>query len=228
MLVATVYLSCGCGYGQFQTARTTPKGKARVMMAQGVQFNENTKEQTYRGFSVFNLPPQMDLRVGVSDRVDVGAKLLMISGLLLDTKVNLMPPSHNFALALTGGVGVAIDTGSIGDGYDGTAWLLNLPIGLIASYRIGGWFSPYFGATYGFYWIFGRSLSYELYNSDSDYAAREGYGDGLLRLTAGAELATRKHVAFLVEYSFFWALVDDPGDNFAFVNNHLFGIGIAF
>jgi len=66
LLVATIYLSFGCGYGQFQTARTTPKGKARVVMAQGVQFNKNTKEQNY---TVFNLPPQIDLHVGVSDQV---------------------------------------------------------------------------------------------------------------------------------------------------------------
>jgi hypothetical protein len=86
------------------------------------------------------------------------------------------------------------------------------------------------GLGYGFYWIFDRSLSFDPReeNPGSRPAERVGYGDGVLRLTVGLEWMLNARLGFLVEYSYLAAVVDDPGDNFAFVDNHLAGLGLRF
>lgn len=215
--VCLVVACAGCGYGQFQTAKTTPVGKVRVSMSQSFQYNETFDE---RPVHVYNFPPQIDVRVGVHERVDVGATVLMLGGLMADAKVNVMAPDHAFGLAFKVGLGAAADIGQPG------AWLLHLPVSVIASVRIGDRVSPYLGFGYGFWWIFGRTLLET--DPSATYAKRAGYGDGVLRLTVGLEIAAVGRLAFLVEYSFLPAVVDDPGDSFAFVDNHLVGIGVAF
>ena len=100
------------------------------------------------------------------------------------------------------------------------------PIGLISSYRFLGQLSPYLGFDYGFYWIFGRELKYR--DPKKIYAKRAGYGDGVGRLTAGIEWEASKGLALLFEYDLILPLIDDPGDNFAFITNHIIGLGMRF
>jgi hypothetical protein len=79
---------------------------------------------------------------------------------------------------------------------------------------------------YGFYWIFGRELEYR--DPKKVYAERGGYGDGVARITAGLEWELSQRFGLLVEYDLLIPLIDDPGDNFAFVTNHMAGIGVRF
>lgn len=220
-LTALLFALIGCGYGQFQTARTTPPGEADITIAQQYVHNENVKERGGVDFS--NFPSQVDVRVGLGEQVDLGAKLFFVTGLLADVKVNLIANSNDFALSPHGGIGLAYVDPMLDES---TALIVHLPLGLIVSYRFFDALSPYLGLDYGFYWIFDRELDYR--DPDKDYAERAGYGDGVARLSAGVEWEVSKGFALLVEYDLLAPLVDDPGDNFAFVTNHIAGVGVRF
>ncbi|MBW2262503.1 MAG: hypothetical protein JRG91_11065 [Deltaproteobacteria bacterium] len=208
----------GMGYGQFQDGHTTALRK--VSVGAGGGFLGNHENISQQGLTAFNFPFHADLRVGAHERVDVGATLFLYAGLVADAKVNLMPPDSDFALALRAGIGAAADIGEPG------AWILHAPLSVIASYRFLGCLSPYVGLGYGFYWIFGRPIS----NPDptATYADRKGHGDGVLRITAGLEWVIAGRVAILIEYSFLPAVVDDPGDNYSFGDNHMVGLAARF
>jgi len=208
----------GAGYGQFQSAHTTAPRKVRVTLGGGFQGNPVNIEA--QGVTFFNFPLHADLRAGAAERVDVGAALFLYAGLVSDVKVNLMPPSHDFALAVRAGIGAAADLG------EEDAWILHVPIGVIASYRFLGCLSPYVGLGYGFYWIFGRHLSDP--DPTATYASRKGYGDGVITVTAGLELVVAGRVGISIEYSFMPAVVDDPGDSYSFGDNHMVGIAASF
>jgi hypothetical protein len=208
----------GAGYGQFQSGHTTAVKKVRVTLGGGFEGNpENIHAQ---GITPYNFPLHADLRVGVHERVDVGATLLLYAGLIADVKVNVLPPGGDFALAVRAGLGAAADMGERG------AWLLHLPVTVIASYRFLDCLSPYVGFGYGFYWIFGRPVTDP--DPSADYAARAGHGDGVLRLTVGLEWVIGKRVGLSLEYSFLPAVVDDPGDNYSFGDNHMVGVAASF
>lgn len=213
----------GCGFGQFQTAKTVPRGEYRITMAQQFQANEDLAE---RKLTINNFPPDIMVRVGLSDRVDVGADLFLAGGLILDAKINLFPTQKRFALAFSAGFGAAADWGN----FDDTLAVLHLPIGAIMSYRFGQVFSPYMGIGYSFYWIFGRDdLDIPPPDKpDTKYVERQGYGDGLTRFTIGAEFKINVRFGVLLEYSFWLPVVDDPGDFYTFVPNHMGGLAVVF
>jgi hypothetical protein len=220
-----LFLSAGgCGYGQFQTARTTPPGQVRFTVAQLYVQNKNVEE---RRVWFYNFPQQVDFRVGLSEQVDLGAKLFLFGGLLADVKGNLIRNTSDFALAIHGGAGAAVvDKAFIEFRTEDPVTIVHAPIGVIASYRFLGQLSPYLGLDYGFYWIFGYDLDYR--DPNQVYAKRAGYGDGVARITLGLEWELSRRLALLAEYDLLAPLVDDPGDNFAFVVNHIFGIGVRF
>jgi len=217
LLLACALAVQGCGYGLFQTARTVPRGEYHFMVAGAFQGNELIRE---RGVTMYNYAPQVDMRIGVADRVDLGVGLLLGPGLRVDAKVNVLPPGHAAAVSFSAGLGGALDMGQT------SAWLLHVPVNVLASYTFHGRLTPYAAVGYGFYWIFGRTLSST--DPNAVYADRGGWGDGVLRLTAGLEWRIRGRFALLVEYSFLPAVVDDPGDNFAFMDNHVAGFGARF
>lgn len=208
----------GAGYGQFQDAHTTEKKKVSVGL--GASFMGNPHNIHAQGVTPYNFPFHADLRVGVHERVDVGATLFLLAGLVADAKVDLLPPGWNLALAVRAGVGAAADIGEPG------AWVLHVPVGIIASYTFLDRLSPYVGFGYGFYWIFGRPLSQP--DPAATYADRRGHGDGLLHVTVGLQWRIRGRVAIALEYSFVPAVVDDPGDNYSFGDNHMVGLAARF
>jgi opacity protein-like surface antigen len=208
----------GAGYGQFQSAHTTAAKKVSVGL--GVSFQGNPRNIEAQGVTPYNFPFHADLRVGVHEHVDVGATLFLLAGLVADTKVNLLPPDSSFALAVRAGLGAAADIGEPG------AWILHLPVSAIASYTFLDRLSPYVGLGYGFHWIFGRPLSEP--DPSATYAERRGHGDGVLHVTVGLEWRIRGRVAVVLEYSFLPAVVDDPGDNYSFGDNHMVGLAARF
>ena len=60
------------------------------------------------------------------------------------------------------------------------------------------------------------------------YMVDQSHGDGVLTVTAGLELFSRSPTRLLVEYSYFRPVLDDPGDGFAFADNHVFQVGLRF
>lgn len=102
------------------------------------------------------------------------------------------------------------------------AAVLHLPVRALASWDIGSSLTPYLGAGYGFFWIFGYSHG----EPGVDCAAREGYGDGVCMLTVGLQLFSGHAAPLLFEYSFWHQVVDDPGDFFSFSDNHIVAVGV--
>ena len=90
--------------------------------------------------------------------------------------------------------------------------------------------SPYFGIGYSFFWIFGRD-DHEIPppdDPDTTYASRKGCGDGVVRFTVGTEFRFNVRFGLLLEYSFWLPVVDDPGDFYTFIPNHMGGFGFVF
>jgi len=85
--------------------------------------------------------------------------------------------------------------------------------------------TPYAGVSFGLYWIFGYG---EVDESTPNLASREGHGDGVLALTVGLEFFSCKPVRMLLEYTYFKPVLDDPGDRYAFADNHIFQVGTRF
>jgi hypothetical protein len=221
--LAMALIGSGCGYGQFQTAKTVEKGAYRITMAQ--QFQGNRDLET-RGVTHLNFPPDLMVRVGVADRVDLGASIFLMGGLLVDAKINFFPHMDRFALALSAGVGGAADWGSLED----VSAVLHVPLRTIVSYRLGESSTPYFGFGYAFYWIFGRD-DLDIPppdDSETTLAGWKGHGDGLLMFTVGYEHMVNVRFGVILEYRFWLPVVDDPGDHYAFIANHLGGIGFVF
>jgi hypothetical protein len=217
VLGALALATLGCSMGQFQTARTLPVGTFRTTGALYVAANELIEE---RGFQPLgNIQYHVEFRAGVHERVDVGLQWFGLAGAKVDVKVNVMPPDHDFALAVQTGLGGAVDL------LDDDAYFLHLPINLLASYQFPCGLSPYVGFGYGFYWIMNRDYDGQVPENE---LPRDGWGDGVLRATVGLEYEISELVALLLEYDFMTQVVDDRGDRFAFVDSHLAGLAVQF
>jgi hypothetical protein len=214
VLAAGVWLS-GCGLGLMQTARTTPAGELDFSLSAGYLHNEMIE---VRNVGLANLPVNFSVRCGATDHLDVGATVFMGLGLLPDVKYNFLPPQSPLALSLQAGFGAAYDEFA-------DATVLHLPLRALISYEAAGWVTPYAGVSFGLHWIFGYG---EVDEDAPDLAPREGHGDGVLSFTAGLEFFSKKPVRLLVEYTWFKPVLDDPGDRFAFAENHIFLLGTRF
>lgn len=216
-------LAGGCGFGALQTARPTPRGALDVTLGWGVVYNETVARRAKEGGSGLgfaNFPIEANFRYGLTHRVDLGLKLFYVAGVLLDTKVNLLSPENRWALSLRAGFGGAKDLVQRED-----AGFVHLPVILSASYDLRCGLTPYVALGYELYWIFGRD------KADTpavDYVERKGYGDHLLTATAGLQYRFNRYVALLLEYTFWQPVVDDPGDFFSFVQNHVVLLGVSF
>ena len=221
-LVAFAFLVSSCGYGQFQTARTLKRGQFKITLADSYQMNNTRNIADVDGVMKFAFfPANLDFRAGLSDHVDMGVKLFMLTGLLTDVKVNLMKPSNKFALSLGGGIGYAIDFG-----HDDLVHIINVPVSAIVSYTFLDALTPYFGLTYNIFWILGREADSNP-EPGFEYVAQKGYGDHLLRFSTGAEWVFAKHFGIIGEYSLWVPIINDSGDNFKFVVNHFVGLGMV-
>lgn len=213
------WLSSGCGMGLMQTAKTTPVDKIDVFLGMGCIYNEMSKE---RGSALSNVSPHVAVRFGLTDQLDAGAALFMGTGGLLDVKYNFQTPESPLAISIQAGLGGA------GKADLDNAITLHLPLKMLFSYELlGGWLTPYAMVGIGIFWIFDYKPEHGQ-DTGVDYADRKGHGDSMLMLTAGLELFTCRRVKLLLEYSFWMPIIDDPGDFFSFVDNHIFMIGMRF
>lgn len=198
----------GCGVTRLQSARTTPRGETRTTIAgSAVHMGD-------RGFRIGGtaaLPIDVMVRHGATDSVDWGVRLFFGLGALGDVKWNLLDPARATAIAVSAGLGVGRDAGTV----------VNVPVTISASHSVRPWFTPYTAVGYGSYWIF----NYGDREPGVSYASRWWTGDGLLMLHAGVELARATGRALLLEYTVTVPAVNDPGDHYGFATNQLFTIG---
>ena len=218
-----VALGAGCGHGLLQTARTVSAGSVQMTWGGGVMVNEHTSE---RDPSPGMAPQHLQLSYGVSDQLEVDGRLLLFPGVMAGVKYNLLPRRSPLALSVLGGLGTALNLQSGGDGLETAGWLLHVPLTVMASYTLWRRLTPYVGLGYGFYWIFDREP--EDLDPRERYADRAGHGDGALTITGGFELAVTRSFAVLAEYQYFRPVVDDPGDFYAFVDNHIIQLGFRY
>lgn len=223
LLLAGALLASGCGLGTLQTAKTTPRGTLDMTVGGGFMTNEATEA---RGeYTADNFPQYIGLRYGVTDHLDVGARLMTFTGLGADVKLNLLDHRRDLALAVQAGLGAAASFSSFPVEPEYQGWFLQLPLKVLVSYRLFGRLTPYAALGYSFNWIFDRDGKRQ---AGERYAERAGHGDGLLSVTAGVELAVTRTFAIMVEYDFFTPVVDDAGDFYSFVDNHLVLIGFRY
>lgn len=201
--------SSGCGVTRLQSARTTPRGETRTVVAgSAVHMGD-------RGFRIGGttaLPLDVMTRHGATDGVDWGIRLFFGLGLLGDVKWNLLDPTRATAVAVSAGGGV---------GADPSGTVVHIPLTISASHTVRPWVTPYAAVGYGSYWIF----NYGDRRPDTSYAQRRWTGDGLLMLHAGLELSRATGRALLLEYSVTVPVVNDPGDHYGFATNQFFSIG---
>jgi hypothetical protein len=222
-LLTAALLASGCGFGQLQTARTTPPGTTQATFGHTLVSSgfENGKEPpsidaTFVPPFVY-VPPHLELRRGLTENVDVGARLSFGIGFTGDVKVNLLPAALPFALSISAGAGAAVNLGDRG------IYILHLPAMLSASYAIAGWFTPYAGVGYRGIWMWGAD---DPTLPDYNYTAPTGRGEGLLTPIGGISVGRREGWAFLIEYGRLVTAWHDPGHGYTFVPAHLFSIAV--
>src|SRR5689334_3443480 len=92
-VVVVLFLLAGCpNPNTFVTARPVPPGGVQVLAAAegftGPDVDSNTGQS--KGLGVLPSPPTPGIRIGVADRVDIGARLPNLSSVAFDGKVLLL------------------------------------------------------------------------------------------------------------------------------------------
>lgn len=219
VVVVLVVVCTACGHGQFETAKTLPKGRAAITAGPTMLINENIDAHEYYPPT---FPSEMNVRFGVGERADMGVGLFLVTGLKTHFKVNLMPPSHRLGVALQSGISGAVLPL---ESKTKMSWVLRIPVNTIVSIDITNWLTPYIGCGYQFWWIFNRERQpNDQLQPGFEWSKRKGYGDGIVRLLGGLAFTTGARTAIMLEYAALIPVVNDPGDNYKFVFNHHFGI----
>lgn len=199
-------LATGCGFGVMQTARPLPPGEIAVTAGAGRVRNSVIERQA--SSDPVDLVGGLAFRVGVVDGFDVGVGGALNGGAKVDAKYDVLPTHSRFALSPRGGVGYA---------ESGTDSALIAFAGVLASYDVVRWLTPYAGVTYGTYWVHRKAPDGVTLAHDERFVERAGYGDGLVELTAGLSVQVVGAVAILAEVGRSVPAQNDEGDFFRFV-----------
>lgn len=222
-LLCLLIMASGCGLGTLQTAKTTPRGRFNTTVGGGYKHDANMDQREH--LTVDNFPQFISLRYGVTHQLDVGARLFYLTGLVADVKYNLVDHRSDLAVSLQAGLGGVASFSNFPVDPEYAGWMLHLPLTVLVSYRLLGRLTPYAALGYSFNWVFDRD---EHRQAGERYAERAGHGDGVLTVAAGLELALTPTFAIMVEYDLYKPVVDDPGDFFSFVDNHLVLMGFRY
>lgn len=222
-LLCAALLAAGCGFGQLQTARTTPAGMTQATFGHTLVTSafENGRDPPSLDATfvppIAYVPPHLELRRGLTDNVDIGARLSFGIGFTADVKANLLPAHWPVAIAISGGAGAAVSLGERG------IYIFHLPVALSASYELAGWLTPYVGVGYRGIWIWGAD---DPTRPEYNYTAPTGRGEGLLTPVGGVALGRPGGWALLLEYGRLMTLWNDPGHGYTFVPATLFSVGV--
>ena len=223
LVVGLLMMASGCGLGTLQTAKTTPRGTFDWTVGGGYKHDANMEQR--EGLTLDNFPQYISLRYGVTHQLDVGARLFYLTGLVADVKFNLVDHRSPLAVSVQAGLGGVASFSNFPVEPEYQGWMLHLPLSVLVSYRLLGRLTPYAALGYSFNWIFDRDKDRQ---AGERYAERAGHGDGVLTVALGLELAVTPSFAIMVEYDLYKPVVDDPGDFFSFVDNHLVLIGFRY
>jgi hypothetical protein len=219
-LAFAVVTAGGCGFGQLQTARTTPAGMTQATI--GGTFVSSGFENGRKPpspdpqvlFPPAYVPPHFELRHGLTDNVDIGARLTFGIGFTGDVKVNLLPVRLPLAIAVSAGAGPSVSLGEQG------IYILHVPVTLSASYDLGA-LTPYAGVGCHGVWMWGTD---DPTRPDYNYTAPTGRGEGFLTPVGGLAIGRAGGPALLIEYGRLVTLWHDPGHGYTFVPAHMFSM----
>jgi len=208
-----VLFGCNAGLGVAQTAKTVDPNAGRMTIGLSVMRNEYDAER--KGPNVNNYSAEPGFRIGVAKKTDIGFGPWLGLGAQLDVKHELTPRERPYGLAIRGG----------GGGATGSTNAYSVFVGVIASYAIAPWFTPYGGATFRNFWFVSSNPPDP--PDGSRWASRRGYGDGLLHLTVGLRLGEQSGAMYL-EYSRWLPMQNDDGDFYRLVPTNIFSFTVGF
>lgn len=207
LAIAMAVTNSGCGYALFETGKTVPPHA--TSFATGMSAVSNEAQASFIGGKLPTIGHELGpVRTGITDHLDVGARIFYVLGAEVDAKYNFFEQSARLALSPRLGGGFAAD-GRGGHLFAGL-------VGLITSYDVSGHVTPYVGATWATHWVYGRQEPVTLQPGER-LASRTGVGDGLLELVGGIHVRVNAHFGVMAEASYWAPMQDDPGDGFVFV-----------
>lgn len=219
-LGALALLATGCpNPNTYGTPRTTPAGRVQhTVAAEGISYKVQDSAQQGGETATGTFPtfPTYQLRVGVHDRVDIGARINNLSSVGADVKWNFLR-SESFDMAVVPGFQVFHISGSSAGTTSGyTQFYGNLPLVLGVNLADSVSLVPTAGVTYGY-------NSATAVTDDSSAAASI---DGLiLRAGLGFNFRISPKFAMQPEVTMLQFLNDD---NEGKVRLFIFGLGFNF
>lgn len=213
---------CMTSHALLQTAHTQPAGQWRIKA--GVAGVFNAIDGSGGRSLATNVTPEPNLRVGLSDSMDVGLAPWLGNGAGLDAKVNLLDPRSRAALAPRLMAGYAL--GSSATNAEGT---YGVEAGLIASYRLHDRFEPYAALSFANHWFMSKNIDSSKQLSPNQYfAPRRGYGDGLVKAAVGVDIRFASEWHYLVEYAHWFPAQNDVGDGYTLLSNDILALSLAY
>ena len=222
LVASSAALLMGCpNPNTYGTARTTPKGKVNAFIAPeawgfagDIETSANTST---RVAAALPMPPSFGLRLGVSDDIDVGARIANFSSVAADLKVNLV--RGDFDLALDPGAQYfSLSTGETDSGSSASVKVVYLYAPLLMDINLSKAFSVVLapGVTYAY-----ASASADV-GGDSDWKQASSV-DGIYgRLGLGLDIRLGKKFALHPEITAQRSLGDSS------LLQYMMGLGFNF
>lgn len=186
--VIFVFTSCA-SMSTMQTARTTEKGEFATVIGLGLA--SSNMQFTNIDTVKLSLPElEVGVRYGISDKMDIGAKISIIGTATADVKYQFLGDKKS---TFAGSIGFGVGYFSINiNNFKTNNYDLMLPV--YFSYHPVNWLSLYCSPKY----IYRTTSSVDIYTNINNMSNSHWYG-----ATGGIRLG--KRIAFLAEYSFFGA-----------------------
>lgn len=99
---------------------------------------------------------------------------------------------------------------------------------MIGSYRLDDGLEPYAGVHFANHWFSTQNGGDSSLAPNQVYAPSRGYGDGLLKLAFGLDIAVARGFHLILEYAHWFPANNDPGDGYRFVSNDIVALSAAF
>ena len=215
--LAAVVSGCLTSHGLLQTAHTEPPRELRFNAGAAGVINENASAAG-RDFTT-NTTSEPSLRLGLTEHVDAGVAPWLVTGSILDAKLNLLDNSDRAALAPRMAAGYAF----------GDRSAFGLEVGVIGSYRLEDGLEPYAGLHFANHWFEARNhVAPSTLKANQQLAEVRGYGDGLVKAAFGLDFHVSHGLHLLLEYAHWLPANNDPGDGYRFVANDIVALSASY